>query len=147
MDETEKGEGRWYPEYPRVGVGMVVIRDGRMLMVRRAKEPSKGKWSIPGGAIELGETLHEAVVRETMEECSVKIGVERLLDTAETIIRDDSGQVKYHFVMIDFLGRYVSGEIKAQSDAGECRWVALKEIDGMDIPSTLRAVLKRHGII
>jgi 8-oxo-dGTP diphosphatase len=146
MDEPEKGEGRWYPEYPRVGVGVVVIRDGRMLMVKRAKEPNKGKWSIPGGGVELGETINEAARREVLEECSIEVEIERVLDAVDNIIRDEKGRVKYHFVIIDMLGRYVSGEAEAQSDAGECRWVAIKEIDGLDITTILRVMLKRNGI-
>ncbi len=145
---TESNENsRWYPEYPRVGVGAVIIRDGHMLMVKRAKEPSKGKWSIPGGGIELGETLYEAAKREVYEECAIKVEIERLLDATERIIRDRDGRISYHFVLIDFLGRYVSGEARAQSDAGDCRWVAIKEIDSLDIPPNLRAMLKRNGII
>ena len=138
---------RWYPPYPMVGVGAVVVRDGKLLMVKRSKEPSKGKWSIPGGGVELGETLDEAVVRETSEECSIKIEVEKLLDATQNILRDKNGSVKYHFVIIDFAGKYISGEAKAQSDAGECRWVPLKEITTLDVTSTLRDMLVRNGVI
>ncbi|MGD0795082.1 MAG: NUDIX hydrolase [Dehalococcoidales bacterium] len=139
--------GRWYPRNPMVGVGAVVIRDRSLLMVKRAQEPSLGKWSIPGGGVELGETLYEAVKREVFEECSVTIEIERLLDATENIIRDKNGRVKFHFVLVDFVGRYINGEVLAQSDAGECRWVDLKEVEGMDIPLTLHDVLKRNGII
>jgi len=147
MAEPDNSDRRWYPEYPRVGVGVVVIRDGRILMVKRSKEPAKGKWSIPGGGLELGETLYGAAAREVLEECSVKVKIERVLDAAERIIKDENGRIKYHFVMVDMLGRYGGGEVKAQSDAAECRWVAIKEIEKLDIPSNLHDMLKRHRII
>ena len=147
MAESQENSRRWYPDHPWVGVGVVVIRDGRLLTVKRGKEPYKGKWSIPGGGIELGETLYEGAQREVLEECSVKVEIERVLDTVDEIIRDEKGRVKYHFIDIDVLGRYVDGESKAQSDAAECRWVALKEIERLDIPSNLRDMLKRNGII
>ena len=138
---------RWYPGHPWVGVVAVVVREGKMLMVRRAKEPSKGKWSIPGGAVELGETLYIAAERETLEETSITVKAERVLDSEDIIIRDENGRVKYHFVDVSVLARYVSGEPKAQSDAGECRWVALEDIAKMDIPASLRDMLKKNGII
>ena len=81
-------KGRWYHGHPWVGVGAVVERDGKLLMVKRAKEPYKGMWSIPGGAVELGETLFEAAMRETMEETSITIKVERVLDSVDEVIRD-----------------------------------------------------------
>jgi 8-oxo-dGTP diphosphatase len=147
MAGPDNSDRRWYPENPRVGVGVVVIKDGCLLMVKRSKEPAKGKWSIPGGGLELGETLYDGARREVLEECSVAVEIERVLDAAERIIRDEDGRVKYHFVLVDMLGRYVSGEAGAQSDAEECRWVAIGEMDGLDITTPLRDMLKRHGII
>jgi 8-oxo-dGTP diphosphatase len=138
---------RWYPQNPMVGVGAVVVTDGKLLMVKRAKEPSKGKWSIPGGGIEVGETLEEAVERETLEECSIKVKVEKLLDATQNILRDENGRVKFHFVIVDFVCKYISGVARARSDAGECRWVPQKEIETLDVSSTLRDMLKRKGVI
>jgi 8-oxo-dGTP diphosphatase len=140
-------DNRRYSEYPRVGVGVVVIHDRHLLMVKRGQEPNKGKWSIPGGLIELGETIYDAAGREVLEECSIKVEITQLLDTADNIVRDENGRVQYHYAIIDLLGRYVSGEARAQSDAGECRWVPIKELDSLDIVTTLRDMLKRHGII
>jgi 8-oxo-dGTP diphosphatase len=147
MAGNDIDEGRRYPAYPRVGVGAVVIRDGQILMVKRAREPNKGKWSVPGGLIELGETVYEAAAREVFEECSVKIEIIRVLDTVDNIVRDENGRVQYHYTIIDLLGRYISGEAVAQSDAAECRWVALKEIARLDITPLLRDVLQRQAII
>jgi ADP-ribose pyrophosphatase YjhB (NUDIX family) len=116
-------------------------------MVKRAKEPNKGKWSIPGGGIELGETVYEAARREVREECSIEIEIERVLDSADTIVRDKRARIKYHYVIIDLLARYTGGEIKAQSDAEECGWFTPEELAGLDITPTLRAMLEGQGII
>jgi ADP-ribose pyrophosphatase len=147
MTESLDKDNRWYPRQPLVGVGAVVIENGQILMIRRSKEPSKGKWSIPGGMVELGETLYEAASREVNEECSIKIRIKRVLDATDTILRDDNGRIKYHFILVDMLAGYVSGEVKAQSDAEECRWFTPEEIKGLDIPPSLRDMFKRQNIL
>jgi 8-oxo-dGTP diphosphatase len=147
MTGPEFSENRRYPEYPRAGVGAVIIRDGSLLMVRRAGEPNKGKWSIPGGLIELGETIREAAVREVLEECSVNVEIMRVLDSVDNIVRDEGGRILYHYVITDLLARYAGGEAKAQSDAAACRWVPLEEIEKLDVVPLLRDMLKRKGII
>jgi len=130
-----------------VGVHALVFDKGRILLAKRSKEPSKGKWSIPGGRLELGESIYEAAKREVMEECCVKIEIERILDVADFIMRDDDGCVKYHFVLIYLLAKYAGGELKAQSDAEECRWFANEELAELDIHPQLRTVLKRAEIL
>ena len=147
MRESTEKDNRWYPEQPIVAVGAVVFKEGKILTIKRSQEPSKGKWSIPGGRVELGETVYEAAKREALEECSIEIEIERLLDSVDNIIRDEEGRIKYHFVIIDLLARYVGGEIKAQSDAEECRWVTPQELVELDITPMLRAMLKRQKII
>ena len=147
MTEPQPKNSRWYPNHPWVGVGVVVLRDGQLLMIKRGKDPYKGQWSIPGGAVELGETLYEAAERETFEESAVNVKIERVLDTVDEIFRDEKGRIKYHFIDIDVCGKYNSGEATAKTDAAECRWVDLNEIEKMDIPSNLRDMLKRNGII
>ena len=136
-----------YPESPVAGVGVVVFKEGRILLIKRGKEPNKGKWSIPGGGIELGETIYDAARRETREECSIEIEIERVLDTADNIIRDGEGRIKYHYTIIDLISRYKGGEIKAQSDAEECGWFTTEEAAGLDMTPMLRAMLERQGII
>jgi 8-oxo-dGTP diphosphatase len=146
MNESPEKENRWYPETPIPAVGAVVFKEGKILTVKRGHEPGKGKWSIPGGRVELGETTFEAAVREVREECSIEVEIERVLDSVDNIIRDEDGRIKYHFVIIDLLARYVSGQIKAQSDAEECRWVTPRELVKLDITSMLREMLKRTGL-
>ena len=143
MKETTKNDSRWYPEQPMAGVGVVVLREGEVLLIRRGQEPGKGKWSIPGGGIELGETVFEAARREVMEECSIEVEIERSFNTADAILRDEEGRVKYHFVLTDVLARYRSGEIRARSDAEECRWFKASELAGLDMPAHLPGVLRK----
>jgi 8-oxo-dGTP diphosphatase len=147
MSKIYDKDGRLYPQTPIAGVGAIVWKDGRILLVKRGKEPNRGKWTVPGGVVELGETLHEALKREVREECSIDIEVEKVLDMFDAITRDDDGRVRYHFIIIDFMAKYAGGEIKAGSDADDCRWVTPEEIAEMDITPSLMAVLRRHGII
>jgi len=110
---------REYPARPILGVGAVVVSDGRVLLVKRGKEPAKGVWSIPGGAVEIGETIRDAVTRETKEETGLEIEVRDLLSVLERIFRDDSGRIKYHYVLIDYRAVPVGGVLSAGSDAAE----------------------------
>jgi len=126
-----------------VAVHALVFKEGRMLLTKRSKEPSKGKWSLPGGRIELGETVYEAVKREVFEECSVEIEIERIIDVADSIISDEEGRIRYHFVLIYLLARYKAGDIKAQSDAEDVGWFTPAEIAELDMHPRLRAVLMR----
>jgi len=143
MSESQRSDSRWYPQLPMVAVHALVFKEGRMLLTKRSKEPSKGKWSLPGGRIELGETVYEAVKREVFEECSVEIEIERIIDVADSIISDEEGRIRYHFVLIYLLARYKAGDIKAQSDAEDVGWFTPAEIAELDMHPRLRAVLMR----
>src|SRR5437870_5743080 len=94
---------REYPDHPFVGVGALVHRGGKVLLVRRAKEPNKGRWIIPGGLVELGEKLEQAVLREVKEELGFDASIDLMLDVASEVALDDEERVKYHYVLIDFL--------------------------------------------
>src|SRR3989304_3356752 len=115
---------REYPERPVVGVGGVVIRDARVLLVQRASEPLAGQWSLPGGAVGLGETLEAAVVRELKEETGLTVRVVELVEAFERIIRDDSGRSRYHYVLLDYLCQPVEGTARAGSGAPAGAWGA-----------------------
>lgn len=145
--KDRENEGREYPGSPITGVGAVVWKDGKILLVKRGKEPNKGKWTVPGGVVELGETLREAVRREVMEECSIDIEVGEVAEALESIECDEQGRARYHFIIIDFMASYRGGEIKAASDAEECRWVSPEEISKMDVTEGLIKVLGKVGII
>ncbi|MGD9143412.1 MAG: NUDIX hydrolase, partial [Dehalococcoidia bacterium] len=147
MNESQDNDRRWYPEQPMIGVAVLIFREGEILMAKRGKEPSKGKWSVPGGKLELGETIVEAAEREVLEECAINIKVGDVIDAYDILIRDDAGLVKYHFVDIYLTANYLRGEAKAQSDVDECRWVKPEDMSELDIPPKLKDLFRRHEII
>jgi 8-oxo-dGTP diphosphatase len=147
LADKKKSDDREYPDLPISCVGAVVRKDGKILLVKRGQEPGKGMWSIPGGAIELGETIYEAAAREVLEECSVKIKIERVLDAVENIVKDGRGRIRFHYVIIDLQAEYVGGRLEAGTDAAECGWFTPEEAAGMDLTPTLRAMFVRQGII
>lgn len=115
---------REYPERPLVGVGAVVVRDdGHVLLVRRGQPPRAGGWSLPGGLVELGESLDDAIRREVREECGIEIEVGPLVGTFQLIERDSSGRVRFHYVVLDYLAHYVNGVTRSSSDVEEVAWV------------------------
>ena len=101
---------REYPSHPRVGVAAVVFRDSQVLLVQRGRDPGKGSWGLPGGMLELGETLAEGAHREVLEECGVEIEVGPLVAVFEPMQRDEDGRLRFHYVVVDYLARYLSGE-------------------------------------
>lgn len=121
------------PSAPVVGVGGVVLRDGRVLLIRRGKEPLLGRWVIPGGTVELGETLEEALVREMEEETGLRVEPLEVLTVFDRIEREGD-RVSFHYVIVDFLCRWVSGRAVAASDAQEVAWASPEEIPGYDLP-------------
>ena len=120
-----------------MGVGGVVLIDGRVVLIRRGKEPLRGRWVIPGGTVELGETLHEAVVREMQEETGLLVAPREVVLVFDRIQREGPS-VEYHYVIIDYACEYVSGELKAGSDADEVALVAPEELDGYNLPPQAR---------
>ncbi len=120
---------RRYPERPLVGVGAVIVENGKILLVRRANEPNKGKWSVPGGLVRKGERLMEALKREIMEELGVEIEVGDVACVTDEIFFDSQGRIEYHYIVIDFFAGIVDGVPKAMSDADEVRWFDLSEMD------------------
>lgn len=132
---------REYPSAPIPGVGALIIEDGFVLLVKRGHEPGKGLWSIPGGVIEVGETVHQAVVREVKEETGLDVEVVRLLEVGDVIVKDEAGDVKYHYVMINFLARAVGGLVKATSDASHARWFSINRLSEESVTKTTRRLL------
>lgn len=134
---------REYPDYPRVGVGAVVFHDERVLLVRRGRAPSVGRWTLPGGLVEVGETTREAIAREVAEECGCAIRVVDIAGVFERIVRDDAGRVRYHYVLVDYLAFAETDAIVAGSDADEAQWVSLKEIERLDTTDGLLDMIRR----
>ena len=134
---------RDYPDRPIVGVGAVIIENGRALLVRRGTEPLKGEWSIPGGVVELGETLREAAAREALEETGLEVEAGEVLEVVDRIIRDAERKVQYHYVLVDFLCRRIAGEARPGADAVELRWITLPELESFPISDSAGAVLRK----
>jgi len=134
---------REYPDNPLVGVGAVLVRDNRVLLVRRGQAPLLGEWSLPGGVLECGETLREATIREAREETGLIVETGELLGVYERVIRSEDGRVRYHYVLIDFLCRVVAGDLKAGSDAANVRWFEPAELDGLNLPRDTRDVIEK----
>jgi 8-oxo-dGTP diphosphatase len=133
---------REYPDFPLVGVGAIIIEDGRVLLVKRGHPPLAGEWSIPGGVLEVGETLREAAIREAREETCLRVEPADLLGVYDRVSRDDDGGTVYHYVLIDFLCRRVGGEARAADDADEVRWFTLEEAGELALPEDTAEVIR-----
>jgi len=134
---------RLYPEHPLIGVGAVIVDAGRVLLVCRATEPLKGEWSVPGGMLELGEKLRDGVRREAMEETGLEVEPGELLDVFDSIFTDHQGRTQYHYVLIDYLCRPISGEAKAGTDVSEVRWAAEKDLPSMNLRASIVEVIRK----
>ncbi len=132
---------RTYPNRPWVGIGVVVHKDNAVLLIKRGKEPNKGKWSLPGGAQMVGETVFEGAYREVLEETGVLTHNHRFLDVVDSIHNDDVGKTKYHYSLIEISCEYQGGTLCAQDDAEEALWVPFSEINNyVDWEETLRII-------
>lgn len=130
-----------YPSTPVPAVGAVVFRGSDVLLVKRGSEPNRGRWSVPGGALEAGETVEAAAVREVREETGLEVRAIRVADVRDLIERDADGRVRWHYVLIDVLCDYVRGEPRPSSDAENARFVPLRELSDYDVtPTALEAI-------
>jgi len=134
---------RDYPERPIVGVGAVVFDGDQVILVRRGSPPSYGAWSLPGGAVEVGETLEEAIVREVAEEIGLEVTAEEVVAVLERIFLDPAGKVQYHYVLVDFLCRSTGGSLRASGDALSCVRVPLGSLEVYSLPRETREVIER----
>ena len=134
---------REYPERPMVGVGGVVVSNERVLLVRRGKPPLEDNWSIPGGMLELGETLQEGVRRELAEETGIEVRVLDIIEVFERISLDASGRAKYHFVVLDYLCVAIGGNVHAGSDASGVAWAAESELAQYNLEPAATRVIKK----
>ena len=136
-------DDRRYPKRPLVGVGAILLRRDRILMAQRGKEPLKGWWSLPGGALEIGESLHDAVCREVREETGLEIEPLGVLEIFERIMRDDTGAPEYHYVLIDYVCRVTGGTLFPGDDVCAVEWVRRRDLSGFQITEGTQAVIEK----
>ncbi len=134
---------REYPNSPIAGVAAVVFSGDRVLLVRRGNEPSRGRWGLPGGVVELGERVGEAVVREIREETGVTVRPLRLLTIFDSIVRDDGGKIRFHYVLCEYLCEAVEGEPHAATDVSDAMWVLLGDLESLDMTRGTRRFIER----
>lgn len=133
-----------YPDCPRVAVGAVVFKENKILLVRRGCAPSKGLWAIPGGSMELGETLQAAAEREIFEETGILIRAGEPVFTFDVIDRDDKGRIRFHYVIVDMTAEYIGGTLQPGDDAAEARWVSAPALADLNVSSRTRKLLKER---
>lgn len=134
---------RSYPDRPFVGVGAVVVHEGRVLLVKRRYEPFAGRWSLPGGGVELGETLEASVAREMLEETGLEVEVGPVIEVFDRITRDEDGRVRYHYVLVDYLCWPMGGHLRAGSDVEDAVFVRPEELPAYGVSAKATAVIRR----
>jgi 8-oxo-dGTP diphosphatase len=132
---------REYPDLPRVGIGIVLLRGDEVLLVKRGKPPGVGQWSLPGGAQELGETAEACARRELLEETGLEAGPLHLVAHADAIHRDPAGQLQYHYTILDFGAHYIGGEARAGDDVSAFAWVHPDRFDEYDVWPDARRII------
>ena len=134
---------RPYPERPVVGVGAVVLDGARVLLIKRGHAPLKGQWSLPGGGVEIGETLEQAIAREVLEETGLTIEVGPMVEVLDRISRDADGRVEHHFVLVDFVCKPSGGVLRGASDAEDAAWVALADLPRYGVAAVTVGVIEK----
>ena len=135
---------RAYPNQPIVGVGAIIIHNGKILLEKRKNDPGKGKWSVPGGLVELGENIEETVLREVKEETNLEVENPQHVDVVTHVSLDKNGKIKYHFVIIDYLVKVKRGTLKAASDAEKLQWVPFDKVEKYNLTKSFRAFFEKN---
>lgn len=134
-----------YPDSPRLAVGAIVFREGRVLLVKRGNAPAKGMWAIPGGGVKLGETLKQAAEREIYEETGLSIKAGEPVYSFEVIDHDESGKIRFHYYVVDLEGEYAGGEIEPGDDAADAAWFSVEDLKHHEVnPRTLELLSQRY---
>ena len=135
---------RQYPKKPVVGVGAIILDGDQILLEKRKNSPGKGKWTVPGGLVDLGENVEQAVIREVKEETGLEVYDPRLVDVVNYISLGERGSVMYHYVIIDYLVTVKEGKPKASSDADALKWVPFSEVEEYDLTESFRLFFQRN---
>ncbi|MEM2232783.1 MAG: NUDIX hydrolase [Nitrososphaerota archaeon] len=130
--------------WPIPAVGLFVVKDGRVLLVRRGNEPGRGKWSLPGGRVRFGERSEDAAVREMREETGLEVRLRKVVDVVDVFWRGPEGELLEHFVIVDFEAEVVGGELRASDDAIDARWFSPEELEGLEMTDSTKEFLERH---
>jgi len=139
---------REFPDAPLIGLGCVIWREGRLLLIRRGKPPRLGGWSLPGGGQELGETVEEGLRREMREETGLEIDLIGLVKVVDSVIRDPDGRVRYHYTILDYAARWAGGEAVAGDDAAAVGWFTPEEAESLDLwPETLAVIRESRKLL
>lgn len=134
-------------DYPQPAVGAVVIHEDKILLVLRADPPQKGKWAVPGGSVKKGETYQEAAKREVLEETGLVISAGDQVHTFEIMERYPDGKIRFHYRVVDVMGDYISGSIKAGDDAADSGWFSREDLEDIEITDTMQILLRKIGFI
>jgi len=139
---------REYHNFPILSAGGIIIIDDKVVIIKRKTEPDSGKWTIPGGAINVGEKIRDGLRREVFEETALKVKVGNLIDIAEKIFKDNEGKIIYHYVILDYICKYISGSMKASSDAEELMLVKMDDLDKFELVNgTMRVIEKTFDLV
>ena len=133
---------REYPDRPFIGVGAIIVENSRVVLVKRGHPPLAGEWSIPGGVLEVGETVREGAVREALEETGLTVAPGELLGVFDRVVRDDEKRIRYHYVLIDFRCTRISGDLKAAGDAADARWFKWEEVQRLPMAEDTAEVIR-----
>lgn len=145
-DESRQRQAAEYPAAPQVAVGAVVFHRGRVLLVRRSNPPAKDQWAIPGGRVNLGESLRQAAERETREETGVRVAAKDPVFTFEVIDRDCQGEVRFHYLIVDLEAEFQEGRPTPGDDATDAAWISAAELDSLSVSTATRSLLsERYG--
>jgi len=136
-------DNRRYPQRPVLGIGALIFDRGKILLVERGREPLKGYWSLPGGVLEIGETLEQGIVREVREETGLEVEPLTMLEIFERIIRDSQGAPEYHYVLIDYICRVTGGSLRAADDASRVAWVPRRLLSTYQITTGTLPVIEK----